>query len=211
VPNGLGLVSVAPLYVVNYTSTVGLTYADKNMAAKQELNPGDNLMVNVSMPTAKGQKYLFAAFAMPVSDYNGKIDINSTGMISDMNLTVDAFTIHFNGNYNDTLRDVSRNMTYAQDLVSSWKGSNLSASVGSSVGKSLEMPVKIKDDGMTGQYVLITAVIDPESMKFVSVSQTTFNVVSPSGICIPWYLIVLILLILVLIVVAYWYYSRKKQ
>jgi hypothetical protein len=211
VSNGLGLVSVAPLYVVNYTTNIGVSYTDKNMAPKQALNPGDNLMVNVTMPTAKDQKYLFATFAMPASDYKGKIDINSTGMISDMNLTVDAFTIHFVGNYNDTIKNASRNLTFAQELVSGWSGSNLSASVGQSVGKGLEMPVKIKDDGMTGQYILLTAVVEPETMKIVSLGQTTFNVVAQEPpICIPWYLILLILILLILAVIVYWYYKRKK-
>jgi methanogen extracellular protein (TIGR04279 family) len=182
------------------------------MAPKQELNPGDNLMVNVAMPNASDRKYLFSAFAMPVSDYNGSIDVNSSGIVSDMNLTIDAFTIHFYGNYNDTLKNMSHNLTYAQELVSSWSGSNLSASVGNSIGKSLEMPVKIKDDGMTGQYVLITAVIEPESMKFVSISQTTFNVVPVQPpVCFPWYLILLLLLLILIIALAYWYYRRKQK
>jgi methanogen extracellular protein (TIGR04279 family) len=212
VSNGLGLVSAIPLYVVNYTSTIGLSYTDKNMAPKQVLNPGDNLMVNVTMPNATNQKYLFAAFAVPASDYKGVMDVNSTGMISDMNLTIDALTIHFKGNYNETIKNASRNLTYAQELVSGWSGSNLSASVGTSVGKSMEMPLKIKENGMTGQYILVTAAVEPESMTVVSFGQTTFNVVAPEqSICIPWYLILLIIIILILVIVAYWYYRRKKE
>jgi methanogen extracellular protein (TIGR04279 family) len=212
VSNGLGLVAVAPLYVVNYTSNVGLSFVDKNMATKHELNPGDNLMVNVTMPNATEQKYLFAAFAMPASDYKGKIDVNSTGMISDMNLTIDAFTIHFYGNYNDTIKNATTNLTWAQQLIAGWSGSNLSAAVGSNTaGKSLEMPVKIKDDAMTGQYILVTAAIHPATMKVVTLSQTTFNVVAPQPpICIPWYLILLIFLLILAAIVLYWYYQRRQ-
>jgi methanogen extracellular protein (TIGR04279 family) len=211
IQNGLGLVSAAPLYVVNYTSNIGMTYADKNMNPKQVLNPGDNLMVNITMPNATNQKYLFATFAVPVSDYNGKMDVNSTGMIHEMNLTIDALSIHFKGNYNDTIKNASRNLSYAQELVSSWNNSNLSASVGTSVGKSMELPVKIKDNAMTGQYMLITAAVDPESLTIVSFGQTTFNVTAPEAFCIPWYLILLIVILFILIIIAYWYYRRNKE
>jgi methanogen extracellular protein (TIGR04279 family) len=188
-----------------------MSYVDKNMNSKQVLNPGDNLMVNITMPNATNQKYLLAAFAVPVSDYNGKMDVNSTGMIHEMNLTIDALTIHFNGSYNDTIKNASRNLSYAQELVSGWKDSNLSASVGNSVGKSMELPLKIKDTGMTGQYMLITAVVDPESLNVVSFGQTTFNVTAPEAFCIPWYLILLIIVLLILIIIAYWYYRRNKE
>jgi methanogen extracellular protein (TIGR04279 family) len=213
VPHGLGLVSVAPLYVVNYTSDIGMSYADSNMAAKQALNPGDNLMVKVTMPNAQEKEYLYAAFAVPESDYNGKIDVNSTGMISDMNLTVDAFTAHFSGNYNDTIKNASTNASWAKQYVDkNFRNTNMSVAVGSSVGKSLEMPVKINNSAMTGKYMLITAVVDPATLKVVSVGQTTFDVVAPQvEMCASWWLILLLVIIILLVVAIYWLFIRKKE
>jgi methanogen extracellular protein (TIGR04279 family) len=211
VTNGLGLVSAAPLYVVNYTSNIGLSYADKNMATKQVLNPGDNLMVNVTMPNATNQKYLFAAFAVPASDYKGVMDVNSTGMISDMNLTIDAFTVNITGNYNDTIRNASTNVTWAKQYIDkNFNNTNMSAVVGTSVGKTLEMPVVINDDAMPGKYILITAVINTENFKVISLEQTSFNVQAPAEF--PWciILVLVILLLVIVVMIVYWYYRRKQ-
>jgi methanogen extracellular protein (TIGR04279 family) len=214
VPNGIGLVAVAPFYVVDYSPAITVTPADSKMAAKAAVNPGDNVLVKTTLTNAPDKAYFFAAFAIPESDYKGKVDVNSTGILSDMNLTVDAFTVHFSGNYNDTLKNASSNITWAQQyLLNNWQNSNLSAAVGSSQSKSLEMPVKINSNAMTGKYVLVTAAVDPVTLKLVSLGQTTFDVVAApqSDICASWWLILLLIILILVVVAIYWFFIRKKE
>jgi methanogen extracellular protein (TIGR04279 family) len=214
VPNGVGLVAVAPFYVVDYTPAITFTAADQNMAAKSVINPGDNVLVKTTLTNAPDKGYFFATFAVPESDYKGKVDVNSTGILSDMNLTVDAFTVHFSGNYNDTLMNASTNLTWAQQYVlNNFKNSNLSAAVGSSQGKSLEMPVKLNSNAMTGKYILVTAAIDRATHKVVALGQTTFDVVAvqQADIWSYWWLILLLIIVILIIVAVYWLFIRKKE
>jgi hypothetical protein len=89
----------------------------------------------------------------------------------------------------------------------------MSVAVGSGAGKSLEMPVKINNNAMTGKYILVTAVVNPENFKVVSLGQTTFNVVAApqAEMCASWWIILLLIIIILLVVAIYWLFIRKKE
>jgi hypothetical protein len=99
-----------------------------------------------------------------------------------ISVSLNAFSINFSGNMFDLISEAQNNTTTGiQNLEKEWSSKDFYPAIDPSAtpgtGDTLQM--ELNSSAPTGQYVLITAVVDSNTLSLVSVNSTTF-VVTPN-------------------------------
>jgi methanogen extracellular protein (TIGR04279 family) len=178
-PSGIGLVASVPVIVTQSQQTIDVFNTN---VMKNVINPGDTIGIDEELLNAPAKNYTYLAFAIPEEDYYGNISINAINNTENgISVSLNAFSINFSGNAFDLISEAKNNSTAGiQQLEKEWSSKDFYPAIDPSTtpgtGDTLQM--ELNSSAPTGQYVLITAVVDPDTLSLVSVNSTSFIVSS---------------------------------
>jgi methanogen extracellular protein (TIGR04279 family) len=175
IPGGMGIISAAPVIVVDYT----LTLTTMNLTNPgEDIRQGGTVLAHACVTSAADPgNYMYAVFAVPEADYSGTMGITFNEDEELLNVTLKAMSIDFTGNINEIYSKARSNLTWLKEFAEdTFKGTNVSFSEYSGTSHEADISLKLPENAMVGKYIIVAAVYDKDLQRLIALKSSTFEV-----------------------------------